>query len=200
MFAVSSRLPSNYLPWLRPIFITMQCLHYAGSKAAARAGHCPIYQAHRPVRPASAGAWLQLAPCSPAQGGISPTNTALQWKPRKIKSKGSNSQRCCCAAWVCTHLRTSDVVLESRGCGTHWEVRVGRSSSVCATEMWWCNDACRGTETVTFLVWLATGRERARPGLPEAGALRVLGSQGTYEPVTFKLLSNPNVIPHNSIS
>lgn len=40
-----------------------------------------------------------------------------------------------------TNLKTSDVVLESRGCGTRCEFLAGRSSSVCATEMWWCSEA-----------------------------------------------------------
>jgi len=42
-----------------------------------------------------------------------------------------------------TNLKTSDVVLESRECGTRWEFLVGRSLSVCATEMWWCSEAFR---------------------------------------------------------
>lgn len=40
------------------------------------------------------------------------------------------------------YLKTSDVVLESRGWGTRWEFLAGSSSSVCAMEMWWCNEAC----------------------------------------------------------
>lgn len=53
----------------------------------------------------------------------------------------SNFKLYYCVAWVWIYLKTSDVVLESRGCGTRWEFLAGRSSSVCATEMWWCSEA-----------------------------------------------------------
>lgn len=62
------------------------------------------------------------------------------------------------------HLKTSDVVLESRGCGARWVFLAGRSSSVCATEMWWWSEACGG-ERAFMPRYRTTDRNHQDPGV-----------------------------------
>lgn len=77
-----------------------------------------------------------------------------------------------CCLGLNPYLKTSDVVLESRGCGTRWEFLAGRSSSVCATEMWWCSEAWwKNTDSCLPDLVNHRGRDKAGPCLPEADTL-----------------------------
>lgn len=128
-------------------------------------------------------------------------DTTLPWKHLgKTRAKEYHFKLCCYPACV-AYLKTSDVVLESRGCGTRCEFLAGRSSSVCATEMWWCSEAWQKNKDSYRPGPVDHGAEQRQvPVCQEQMLLKVLRSQGFYESMNCKLLSNPNVIPHNSTS